>query len=72
MRRNEVILLYGIGYKDLVHAIFYNKRKRVSAFIIDETVIQIGDHHYWLWICIEPIHKSVLGINISQKKETCL
>jgi transposase-like protein len=51
---------------------FYNKRKRVSAFIIDETVIQIGDHHYWLWICIEPIHKSVLGINISQKKETCL
>jgi len=39
---------------------------------MDETVIQIGDHHYWLWICIEPIHKSVLGINVSQKKETCL
>ena len=24
------------------------KRKRVSAFIIDETVIQIGSQHFWL------------------------
>jgi|GEM_PF-6515307 len=41
------------------------KRKRVSAFIIDETVILIGSQHFWLWICIEPIHSSVLGIYIS-------
>ncbi|HET9806968.1 MAG TPA: hypothetical protein VFP49_08680 [Nitrososphaeraceae archaeon] len=46
------------------------KRKRVSAFIIDETVIQIGNQHFWLWFCIEPIHSSVLGIYLSfQKKE---
>src|SRR5215510_7196492 len=32
------------------------KRKRVSAFIIDETVIQIGNQHFWLWFCIEPVH----------------
>jgi putative transposase len=44
------------------------KRKRVSAFIIDETVIQIGSQHFWLWICIEPIHKSVLGIYISKER----
>ena len=44
------------------------KRKRVSAFIIDETIIQIGNNHYWIWICIEPIHKSVLGINISDER----
>ena len=30
------------------------KRKRVSAFIIDETIIQIGNQHFWLWFCIEP------------------
>ncbi|HEX6293690.1 MAG TPA: hypothetical protein VFZ46_00920 [Nitrososphaeraceae archaeon] len=42
----------------------YNKRKRVSAFIIDETVIQIGNQRFWLWICIEPIHKSVLNPHI--------
>src|SRR5215207_5305160 len=44
------------------------KRKRVSAFIIDETVIQIGNHHFWLWICIEPIDSSVLGIYISEER----
>ena len=41
------------------------KRKRISAFILDETIIQIGSQHSWLWICIEPIHRSVLGIYIS-------
>ena len=44
------------------------KRKRVSAFIIDETVIQIGNRHFWLWFCIEPIHSSVLGIHISEER----
>ena len=38
------------------------KRKRISVFIIDETVIQIGNRQYWLWFCIEPLHSSVLGI----------
>jgi putative transposase len=44
------------------------KRKRVSAFIIDETGIQIGNKHFWLWICIEPVHSSVLGIYISEER----
>ena len=44
------------------------KRKRISAFIIDETVIQIGNHHYWLWFGIEPVHSSVLGIYISEDR----
>ena len=44
------------------------KRKRISAFIIDETVIQIGSQHFWLWFCIEPIYNSVLGIYISEER----
>src|SRR5512145_2988317 len=44
------------------------KRKRVSAFVIDETVIQIGNQHFWLWFCIEPIHSSVLGVDISEER----
>ena len=44
------------------------KRKRISAFVIDETVIQIGSQHFWLWFCIEPIHSSVLGIYISEER----
>ena len=47
----------------------YNKHRRISAFIIDETIIQIGDHRFCVCICIEPIRKSVLGIHISQKKK---
>jgi putative transposase len=44
------------------------KRKRVSAFIIDETIIQIGNQNFWLWLCIEPVQKSVLGIHISEER----
>ena len=44
------------------------KRKRISAFIIDETIIQIGNNHYWLWIAIEPVHRTILGIYISQER----
>jgi len=44
------------------------KRKRVTAFIVDETIIQIGNQHFWLWFCIEPIHSSVLGIYISEER----
>jgi len=35
------------------------KRRRVFAFILNETVIQIRDHRFWLWICNEPVKRSV-------------
>ena len=44
------------------------RRTRVSAFIIDETVIQIGSQHFWLWHCIEPVHSFMLGIYSSEEK----
>ena len=44
------------------------QKERVSAFIIDETVIQIENHHYWLWFGIEPTHSAVLGIYISEER----
>ena len=67
MINEEVMFLYGIGFRDLIHINIY-KRKRVSAFIIDETVIQVGSQNFWLWFCIEPIHSSVLGIYISEER----
>ena len=36
--------------------------------IIDETVIQIGNQKYWLWLGIEPINSSMLGIYISDER----
>ena len=44
------------------------RRKRVTAFIIDETVIQIGNQQFSLCISMEPIHSSVLGIYISEER----
>ena len=33
-----------------------------------EIVIQIGSRHFWLGICIEPIHKTIPGIHISKER----
>ena len=41
---------------------------RISAFIIDETVIQIGWKHYYLWIATEPVYTTLLGIHISESR----
>jgi len=38
--------------------------KRVSAFLIDETMLQIGTDEAWLWVAVELIqytHKQILG-----------
>jgi transposase-like protein len=60
------MFLFGIGLRFSSSRIY--NRKRVAAFIIDETVIPIGNKHFWLWICIEPINQSVLGIYISDER----
>ena len=61
------MFLFGIGFRGFASYQIY-KRKRVSAFIIDETVIQVGSQHFWLWLCIEPVHSAVLGIHISKER----
>ena len=43
-------------------------RKRVSAFLIDETMLQIGTEEAWLWVAVEPIHKQILGVYISRHR----
>ena len=60
------MFLYGIGLKGLVHAISINVR--ITAFIIGERVIQFGNQQFWLRICIESRHKSVLEIYISKER----
>ena len=42
--------------------------KRVSAFLIDETMLQIGPEAAWLWVAVEPIHKQILGVYISRHR----
>lgn len=49
--------------------VFLNKKKsRIVAFIIDKTMIQIGNTDAWLWIAIDPIHHQILGVYISRRR----
>ncbi len=58
--------LYGIGFKDLI---LKSTKGRVSVFIIDKIIIQIGSQHFWLWVvCIEPVNRSILGIHTSEER----
>jgi putative transposase len=60
------MLLYGNGFKGLIQNVF--TLVRVSAFLIDETMLQIGSSEAWLWIAVEPIHRQILGVHISRHR----
>ena len=42
--------------------------KRVAAFLIDETMVQIDSDQAWLWIAVEPIHRHILGVYITKHR----
>lgn len=44
------------------------KRKRISEFIIDETLIKVGSSYMWIWVAIEPKAKKILGISMSNER----
>jgi len=44
------------------------KKSRIVAFIIDETIVQIGNTDAWLWVATEPIHHKILGVYISRHR----
>jgi len=49
--------------------VFPNKKKsRITAYIIDETMVQIGYTGAWLWVVIEPIRHRILGVYISRHR----
>jgi transposase-like protein len=58
------MFLFGTGFNDISQDIS-QKRKKVSEFIIDETLFKVRNQFVWLWIAIEPIDKVILGIRIS-------
>ncbi len=44
------------------------KRKRISKFIIDETLVKIGPTYMWIWVAIEPENKHILAVTISKER----
>lgn len=39
-----------------------SKRKRISEFIVDETLLKVGFEFIWLWVAIEPENKQILAL----------
>ena len=49
--------------------VFPNKKKsRIIAFVIEETMIQIGDTDARIWVALEPIHYRIIGVYISRHR----
>ena len=45
-----------------------SKRKRISEFIIDETLLKVGSEFIWLWVAIEPENRQILVLSISKER----
>ena len=48
-----------------------SKSKRISEFIIDETLIKVGSEYIWLWLQLSQKTRKFSHYQ-SQKRETCL
>jgi putative transposase len=46
------------------------KQRRLSEFIIDETLIKVGSEFIWLWVAIEPENRQILALSISKERNT--
>ena len=66
------IIWYWIQQQFNPKDVFLNKKKAriITAFVIDETLIQIGaTDDAWLWVAVvEPIHYRILGVHISKHR----
>jgi putative transposase len=46
----------------------FHRKRTIYEFIVDETLIKVGDEFAWLWIATEPKAKTILGIRISYER----
>jgi putative transposase len=44
------------------------KRKRISEYVVDETMLKVGSEYIWIWIAIEPENKQILALTISKER----
>ena len=44
------------------------RRKKISEYIVDETILQVGPEYIWLWITIEPKNREILALTISKER----
>ena len=44
-----------------------SRRRRISEYIVDETMLKVGSEYIWLWVAIEPQSKRILALSISKE-----
>jgi putative transposase len=44
------------------------RSKKISEYIVDETLLKVGPEYIWLWIAIEPENKQILALSISKER----
>ena len=50
-----------------------SNRKRISEYVVDETILKVGSEYIWLWVAIEPDRKQAdpRTNHIKGKKHVC-
>ena len=44
------------------------RSKRISEFIVDETLLKVGSEYIWLWVAIDAKSKEILALSISKER----
>jgi len=43
-------------------------REKADIAIVDETAVNVGGRQVWLWIAIEPEHRAVLAVTVTETR----
>ena len=43
-----------------------SRKRRISEFIVDETLLKVGSEYVWLWVAIEPENRQILALFLSK------
>ena len=46
----------------------FSERKKISEFIVDETLLKVSSELIWLWVAIEPENRQILALSISKER----
>ena len=58
----------GTGFKSTSQQGYSQRRKKISEFVIDETLIKVGPESVWLWVAIEPKNKEILALTVFKER----
>jgi hypothetical protein len=70
--RSYVAIWYWIQQFDPKQVYPNKKKARITAFIIDETMIQIGNNDAWFWVAVEPIHIDKSFVYVVPKRKPAI